>query len=185
MAQLTRLKLIRQRKALTQQQLADKAKVNRVTVARLEGGHDEPFPTTVRKLADALDVQPEELMAESWSRPSNALPLGLLADHGPLAGRLAPIDQPGVSRLFAEKPELASIVQDAANQLARLMPDARLKLELMADPDYGEGEQLFLGVSTSLSEEEALEALRRFDQDWWVHHVRRAHGLLCIDLNDE
>jgi mRNA interferase RelE/StbE len=60
--QLARLKWLRLRRALTQQQLAEKAGVNRVTIARLEGGQDQPFPTTVKKLADALGVQPEELM---------------------------------------------------------------------------------------------------------------------------
>jgi transcriptional regulator with XRE-family HTH domain len=59
---LTRLKLIRERKALTQDQLARLAGVSRITVARLEAGVDEPRPTTTRKLADALGVQPEALM---------------------------------------------------------------------------------------------------------------------------
>jgi hypothetical protein len=80
---------------------------------------------------------------------------------------------------------LASIVQDAANQLGRLMLDARLKLKLLVDPAYDEGEQLFLGVSTSLPEDQALEALRHFGQEWRVQHVHRASGLRCIDLNNE
>lgn len=62
MVKLARLKLVRERKALTQQQLAEKAGVNRVTITRLEHGNDQPFPTTVRKLADALGVEPEDLM---------------------------------------------------------------------------------------------------------------------------
>lgn len=62
MVKLTRLKDVRQRKALTQQQLAERAGVNRVTIARIEGGKDDPFPTTVRKVADALGVEPETLM---------------------------------------------------------------------------------------------------------------------------
>lgn len=62
MVRLVRLKLIRERKALTQQQLAERAGVNRVTITRLEHGNDQPFPTTVRKLADALGVDPEDLM---------------------------------------------------------------------------------------------------------------------------
>jgi len=79
---------------------------------------------------------------------------------------------------------LADVVRDAADQLVTLIPDARLRLDLLTDPDYGEGEQLFLGVSTHMQDEDALEALRRFDQEWWVHHIRRARGLLCIDLSD-
>jgi hypothetical protein len=66
----------------------------------------------------------------------------------------------------------------------RLIPDARLNLSVLADPEYGDGEQLFLGISTNLDDDEALRALRHFDQDWWVHNVRRARGLVCIDLSD-
>ena len=53
---------IRERKALTQRELAEKAGVNRVTITRIENGYDQPFPTTVRKLADALGVRPEDRM---------------------------------------------------------------------------------------------------------------------------
>ena len=61
MAKLTRLKAIRERKALSQEELAKKAGINRVTLARIEAGA-EPYPATVRKLADALGVDPSELM---------------------------------------------------------------------------------------------------------------------------
>ena len=113
------------------------------------------------------------------------LPLGLAAVDGASADRVVVIDRPGVSRLLREQPELATVVNEAVDQLVNLIPDARLNLELLIDPDYGDGEQLLLGVSTGLQDGEALEALRRFDQEWWVHHVRRARGLLCIDLSDE
>jgi transcriptional regulator with XRE-family HTH domain len=61
-ARLTRLKAMRERKALTQQELADRAGINRVTLARIETGGAEPYPATVRKLAEALGVEPAELM---------------------------------------------------------------------------------------------------------------------------
>ena len=61
MAKLTRLKAIRERKALSQEELAKKAGINRVTLARIETGA-EPYPATVRKLAEALGVDPAELM---------------------------------------------------------------------------------------------------------------------------
>ena len=59
---LARLRMWRERKALTQQQLAEKAGVTRVTVARVEASLEEPYPTTVRKLANALGLEPEDLM---------------------------------------------------------------------------------------------------------------------------
>jgi hypothetical protein len=39
-----------------------------------------------------------------------------------------------------------------------------------------------------LTPDEAREGtgmVRRFDSEWWVQHIRRARGLLCIDLSDE
>jgi transcriptional regulator with XRE-family HTH domain len=61
MVKLTRLKAVRQRKALSQQELAERAGINRVTLARIETGA-EPYPATTRKLAQALGVEPEALM---------------------------------------------------------------------------------------------------------------------------
>jgi transcriptional regulator with XRE-family HTH domain len=62
MVRLTRLKTVRERKAFTQEQLAEKAGVSRATLARIETGQNEPYPSTVRKIADALGVEPEQLM---------------------------------------------------------------------------------------------------------------------------
>lgn len=63
MIKLPRLRAARERAALSQGELAKKAGVSRVTIVRIEGGLDDPYPKTVRKIADALGVQPFELMA--------------------------------------------------------------------------------------------------------------------------
>jgi len=77
---------------------------------------------------------------------------------------------------------LALLINEAASHLLGFIPDGRFKLELLTDPDFGDNEQLFLGVVTGLNEDQALEALQRFDQEWWVHNARQARGILCIDL---
>ena len=56
-----RLKALRIEHAFTQAELAEKAGVNTVTVARLERNETEPHMPTVRKLAQALEVHPREL----------------------------------------------------------------------------------------------------------------------------
>ena len=63
MAKLTRLRAIRERRALTQEELAQMAGINRVTLNTIEAGHSEPRAGTVRKLAQALGVEPAALMA--------------------------------------------------------------------------------------------------------------------------
>jgi transcriptional regulator with XRE-family HTH domain len=57
-----RLRRLREQRALRQEDLAELAGVGKNTVNRLEKNHTEPHMTTIRKLADALDVEPRELM---------------------------------------------------------------------------------------------------------------------------
>lgn len=60
-----KLQLARGRTRLTQVQLAERAGLSDVTVAKLEhGGLQNPRPTTVVRLADALGIEPEEILAE-------------------------------------------------------------------------------------------------------------------------
>jgi transcriptional regulator with XRE-family HTH domain len=56
-----RLKALRIEQALTQEELASRAGIAANTVARLERNETEPHMSTVRKLAQALDVHPREL----------------------------------------------------------------------------------------------------------------------------
>jgi transcriptional regulator with XRE-family HTH domain len=58
-----RLREWREKRALTQEELGQKAGVTRGTVNRIEQGADA-FPTTVRKLAAALGIDPAELRDE-------------------------------------------------------------------------------------------------------------------------
>jgi transcriptional regulator with XRE-family HTH domain len=59
-----RLKWLRTLNALTQAELAEKAGLTTAAVARIERDEAEPRPTTLRKLAEALGVQPRELIEE-------------------------------------------------------------------------------------------------------------------------
>jgi len=59
-----RLGATRRRNVMTQAELAAAAGVSLITVTRLENGGEEanPRPTTVRRLAKALDVEPAWLL---------------------------------------------------------------------------------------------------------------------------
>jgi transcriptional regulator with XRE-family HTH domain len=59
---LSRLKEVRERKALSQRDLAQLAGVSPDTIRRLESRGDTANHVTVRKLAAALNVEPHELM---------------------------------------------------------------------------------------------------------------------------
>jgi len=64
MPPLSRLRDLRMRRALSQYDLADKSKVARTTIIRLEQGDPNVKPSTLRKLAKALRVKPAELFGE-------------------------------------------------------------------------------------------------------------------------
>ncbi len=59
-----KLKAIRTRRFLTQEELAEKAEVSHSTIVNIERDHAEPQFRTIRKLAKALDVDPTEFLAE-------------------------------------------------------------------------------------------------------------------------
>ena len=47
--------------ALTQEELAEEAGLATVTISKIERGEHHPHPTTIRKIANALDVSPRQL----------------------------------------------------------------------------------------------------------------------------
>jgi transcriptional regulator with XRE-family HTH domain len=57
-----KVKRLRDERALTQAELADKAGLTVAALSRIERNNAEPRPTTRRKLAEALGVDPSELI---------------------------------------------------------------------------------------------------------------------------
>jgi transcriptional regulator with XRE-family HTH domain len=58
------LKRLRQREALTQAELAEKAGIAEVTLSRIERNAADPHMSTIRKLARELGVHPRELVGD-------------------------------------------------------------------------------------------------------------------------
>jgi transcriptional regulator with XRE-family HTH domain len=59
---LTHLRDFRRRAVMSQEQLAEKSGVARDTISKLESGRRGAYPSTIRKLAAGLDVEPQMLM---------------------------------------------------------------------------------------------------------------------------
>ena len=57
-----RLRVLRLRAVMSQEQLADRSGVARDTISKLETGQRRAYPSTIRKLALGLDVKPQMLM---------------------------------------------------------------------------------------------------------------------------
>lgn len=61
---LGRLRYVRERAPMTQEELAHRSGVHAVTISRLESGEQAARPGTIRKLARALRVKVAELYGE-------------------------------------------------------------------------------------------------------------------------
>ena len=59
-----RLRETRKRKLLTQEELAERSGVGVATIIRIERNQVEPRGSTIRRLAEALEVDPAELVRE-------------------------------------------------------------------------------------------------------------------------
>ena len=77
------VKEIRRRKGWSQKDLAEESGVGQDTISGIESGRHEPRPSTLRKLADALDVEVADFFRE---------PVVPLVEAPREAGRLSAID---------------------------------------------------------------------------------------------
>ena len=59
-----KLQKLRRRRLWLIGDLADRSGVHRNTISKLEGGKGGAYPETIRKLAEALGVDPTELIGE-------------------------------------------------------------------------------------------------------------------------
>jgi transcriptional regulator with XRE-family HTH domain len=71
------LRKARQRKEISQEELASRCRLHRTEISLLERGGREPRLGTIVKLGAALDVTPDELCAGiGWSAKSGAFRFG-------------------------------------------------------------------------------------------------------------
>lgn len=60
----SKLKRWRLARTMTVRELAQKSGVNHSAISEIERGKRTPHPSTIRKLAEALDVEPLELLSD-------------------------------------------------------------------------------------------------------------------------
>lgn len=74
---LTWLRVVRELRGMTQTDLAEASGVSKVALSKLENGHRQPQWGTVRRLAKALDVEPDQLFPDD----DEPTPADVLADY--------------------------------------------------------------------------------------------------------
>jgi DNA-binding XRE family transcriptional regulator len=81
------LKELRDRLFLSPGELAEKAGVPASTIYNLESGKNKPIRRTVRKLADALGVRPEDI---EFTKPQKAPPAPVIQQPPPSNAAVSP-----------------------------------------------------------------------------------------------
>jgi transcriptional regulator with XRE-family HTH domain len=90
-----RVKELRSRKGLSQEQLAENSGLSLRTIQRIENGETEPRGDTLKRLMNALDAAPDDLMDWSIAEDKGFLTAVNLSALGffvfPLLGILIPL----------------------------------------------------------------------------------------------
>jgi hypothetical protein len=78
--------------------------------------------------------------------------------------------------------ELASVLFEAREEVKKHFPSERLSLEVIADPELIEVEDLWLYIFTSLPVKEARQKLKQLDNEWFLDQMNRTNGLFNFNL---
>ena len=70
-----KIRALRKERGLNQDQLAELANLNRVTIAKYESGRVEPGAQSIARIADALEVSTDVLLGRSEEIPPKRIPI--------------------------------------------------------------------------------------------------------------
>ena len=123
---------------------------------------DEHDPTT----QELLESEVADLKAE----------LALLSrDYGDNDSNLA--------EFLGEHPDLFGLLHEARGKIREYFgSDAKVQLDLTADPDDRSSHELFVRIISKLRTKEALHILDRLDEEWWLDASLASHGNMNITV---
>lgn len=79
-------------------------------------------------------------------------------------------------------PFLIPLLREAYTNIRKHFPTSAAFLEVVADPEAFEEEQLVIFIATDSAPDQATECLDRLDDEWWLDALEYAQGKLCITL---
>lgn len=95
------------------------------------------------------------------------------------------VDEPeAVHRFLEEHDHLAPLLLEMRAHVSRIFgPTVPVRLKLIVDPEGPDKEaDLVASIRTSLPIDEAVDALDRLDETWWLEASGRGLGLLILDI---
>jgi len=79
------------------------------------------------------------------------------------------------------RPYLNKLLYQVIEKADKYFNNPKLYLRLIYEPDFDE-EELLLSIVTEKTPEEALEILKRFDDEWWIDFSHLYGNKLNIDV---
>jgi len=99
-----------------------------------------------------------------------------------LYGRCTRRDDRAVDQFLTANNFLVDLLCTVAVKLEEHLLRCELFLEVISYPDSIDDKQLVVSVRTDMSDDDADDALEKFDDDWWLDNLHRAQGKVCVVL---
>ncbi len=129
-----------------------------------------------------LDLQDLFVMGQVWDE-NDLISASYLSTNAQSLEQVYDFRKPiEVSHFLAMNPFLIPLLGEAYTHIKKFFPSSKLFVEVVADPEEIDEQQLVVFIAANHDPDEASEALDQFDKDWWLDAMDRAQDKLCITL---
>jgi hypothetical protein len=87
-----------------------------------------------------------------------------------------------ISHFLQVNPFLTPLLEEAYTHIRKYFPSSQLILEVVADPEALDEEQLVIFIVVKYDPDEASETLNQLDENWWLDAMEWTQDKLCITL---
>lgn len=87
-----------------------------------------------------------------------------------------------ITAFLDQYPEITTKLFEARENILKFFPNHSFALEVMADPENEDDPQLILYIQTTLSPDEAIERLDKFDDEWWLDVDIAIQEKVCLTV---
>jgi hypothetical protein len=91
-------------------------------------------------------------------------------------------DRPKIKSFLGRNSFLTPLLFQVSDRIREFFDASAVVLEVSTDPDDGNYQELWARIQTDNSPADALPALTRFDEEWWLDASASSHDLLNIKL---
>ena len=99
-----------------------------------------------------------------------------------IESRYVLIDRGAVWQFLFAHPRLAPILLEAYDLVQEHLPESRVELRVIHEPEAPDWGQLLAVAHTSQTTDQALDLLRRLDEDWFEKQPPWIDDLLILDV---